>query len=445
MEINLIVAVLLSICLLLVLILRLKIQPFIALLISSMVSGLMAGMHPADLIDSIQEGMGGTLGFVATVVGLGALFGAILEHSGGAESIATSLVKKFGVSKAPVAMVLTGFIIAIPVFFDVAFVILAPLIYSLQQKTKKSLLLFALPLLAGLAVTHTFIPPTPGPVAVAEILNAPLGWVITLGFLVGIPTSVVAGIWFSKRMAGRIHVDIPQYMEMPEPHTKSLPSFTSILGIIAVPILLIVISSIVTTFNLFDDPEGLSTIKLLGHPFSALIISNALAWYFLGIRKGTSKETLLTVTSKSLGPAGIIILLTGAGGVFKQILMDTGAGELLAESMTSIGIPVILFAFISAAIVRILQGSATVAMTTGAGLTASLIGDSIGDIERALLVIAIASGATVLSHVNDSGFWLVNRYLGLTEKQTFQTWTVQTTLIALCGFMTVLILSFLIV
>ncbi len=444
MEIALVLSVVSSIGLLLLLILKLKIQPFIALLISSMVAGLIAGMPPQAIITSIQTGMGSTLGFVATVVGLGALFGAILESSGGAESLASFLVKKFGVKNAPAAMVITGFIIAIPVFFDVAFVILAPIVYSLQLKTKKSLLLFALPLLAGLAITHSFIPPTPGPVAVAEILKAPLGWVISFGFVAGVPTAMVAGIWFSKVKAGQIHVNIPDYMDLPEAKSDSLPSFVSILSIITIPILLIVTSAIVNTFYKEAGIDHfVAIINLIGHPFTALILANMLAWYFLGIRRNTSKDELLKVTGKSLAPAGIIILLTGAGGVFKQILIDTGAGKFLAESMVSMGIPVLLFAFISASVVRILQGSATVAMITGAGLTSSLVETSMGDIERALLVIAIASGASILSHVNDSGFWLVNRYLGLTEKQTFQTWTLLTTLIATCGFITVVILSFL--
>ncbi len=447
MELTLVIAVVLSIGLLLLLILQLKIQPFLALLISSVVAGLVAGMPPDSVIQSIQNGMGGTLGFVATVVGLGALFGAVLEHSGGAQSLATNLLKRFGDKKAPLAMVLTGFVVAIPVFFDVAFVILVPIIYALKAKTGKSLLLFALPLLAGLAITHAFIPPTPGPVAVAEILGAPLGWVIAFGFLTGVPTAAIAGIWFSKRIAARMDIGLPEYMEQEKHEITDYPSFSLILSIIAVPIVLIVFNTVIssplaTEWNI--STGVLNTMSLLGHPFMALIIANFLAWYFLGVKRGITRDELLKVSSRSLGPAGIIILLTGAGGVFKQILVDTGAGKLLAESMTSIGIPVLAFAFLSAAAIRILQGSATVAMITAAGLTASLLKDSTGDMEKALLVIAIASGATILSHVNDSGFWLVNRYLGLTEKQTFRSWSLLTTVIALVGFLVVVLLALLV-
>lgn len=437
MEIQLLLAVVFSIALLLILILWLKIQPFLALLTSSVAAGLIAGMPPMTVIESIRQGMSNTLGFVATVVGLGALFGAILEHSGGAQSLATYLLRKFGDKRAPHAMMITGFIVAIPVFFDVAFVILAPILYALQAKTGKSLLLFALPLLVGLAITHSFIPPTPGPVAVAEILGAPLGWVITFGFLAGVPTALIPGLWFSKKMASKLNIGIPSYIEHTETDKIDLPPFFLVLSIIGIPIVLIVISTVVS--SPLADPWGISSgildvMSFLGHPFTALTLANGLAWYFLGIKRKMRKDQLLEISSRSLGPAGIIILVTGAGGVFKQVLVDTGVGELLATSMASMGMPVLIFAFLAAATVRILQGSATVAMVTAAGLTAALLENGTGDMERALLVIAIASGATILSHVNDSGFWLVNRYLGLTEKQTFKTWSVLTTLIAGVGF-----------
>ena len=203
-DISLLIAVFTGITVLLILILRFKIQAFIALLIASIVVGILAGMPPVAIIKTMQEGMGNTLGFVAIVVGLGAMFGAILEHSGGAEALANYLLDKFGEKRASWALMLTGFFVAIPVFFDVAFIILVPLIYSLQRKTKKSLLLYGMPLLAGLAITHAFIPPTPGPVAVADILNADLGWVILFGFIVGIPTAIISGckIYFKKNICG---------------------------------------------------------------------------------------------------------------------------------------------------------------------------------------------------------------------------------------------------
>jgi Gnt-I system low-affinity gluconate transporter len=440
---SLIAAVLIGIIILLVLILRFRIQAFISLLIASIVVGIIAGMAPLEIITTMQQGMGNTLGFVAVVVGLGAMFGAILEHSGGAEALANYLLKKFGEKNASWALMIAGFFVAIPVFFDVAFIILVPLIYSLQRRTKKSLLLYGMPLLAGLAITHAFIPPTPGPVAVADILKADLGWVILFGFFVGIPTAIISGPLFAKYISKRIHIEAPA-LEIEDEMSSEYPAVGLILAIIGIPIVLIVCNTVLNSPIL----EGAaihanlkSWLQMIGHPFSALIIANLIAWYVLGIRRNTDKETLLKITTRSMAPAGIIILLTGAGGVFKQMLVNTGTGEMLANYFASEGVSILLFAFVSAALVRILQGSATVAMITAAGITAPLLAIDIGDIDKALLVIAIASGASILSHVNDSGFWLVSKYLGLNEQQTFKSWTVMTTILALVGFLTVSLLS----
>lgn len=433
MDYTLLLAVFIGILLLLFQILLLKIPAFISLLISSISVGIVAGMDPQLIVDTCIKGMGGTLGFVATVVGLGAMFGAILEHAGGARAIANFLLKKFGTERGPLAMALSGFVIAIPVFFDVAFIILVPIIYALQRTSKKSLLLYAIPLLAGLAITHSFIPPTPGPVAVADIIGADLGWVILAGFFAGIPTLLVSGLWFGKYISKRIHLSAPP-LEKEVVEIQKLPSIAPILLIIAVPIVLILLATFSKSglINL-----GLLTkwMVLIGHPIFALILANILAWYVLGVGQGFTRKQLFDITSKSMAPAGTIILLTGAGGVFKEMLITTGTGTMLANGLTEAGIPLILFAFIGAALIRILQGSATVAMITGAGLVAPLLSaGTYGQFQLASLVIAIAAGASILSHVNDSGFWLVSQYLGMDEKQTFRSWSMMTTLLALTGF-----------
>ena len=443
LDYQLILAVLFGIILLLTLILRFKIQAFIALLIASIVVGILAGMQPLDIITTIKDGMGNTLGFVAVVVGLGAMFGAILEHSGGAEALANYLLQKFGEKNTSFALMLTGFFVAIPVFFDVGFIILIPLIYSLQRRTKKSLLLYGLPLLAGLAVTHAFIPPTPGPVAVADILKADLGWVILIGFIAGIPTAIISGPIFAKYISKKIHIDAPKLIVEGTAITN-FPPVGMILSIIGLPIILIVGNTFLNS-PLLEDLNIPDVFKkwmgLIGHPFTALILANLIAWYLLGIKRGVQKDDLLKITTRSMGPAGIIILLTGAGGVFKEMLVNTGSGEMIANYLSDGGMGILLFAFIVAALIRVLQGSATVAMITAAGLTAPLLLGDVGEIQKALIVIAIASGASIMSHVNDSGFWLVSKYLGLTEKQTFRSWTVMTTILALVGFTTVSIIS----
>lgn len=442
-DFRLIAAVLIGIAVLLFMILRFRMQAFIALLIASILVGVIAGMEPSSIITTMQQGMGDTLGFVAMVVGLGAIFGAILEHSGGAEALAKYLLRKFGEKRASWAMMLTGFFVAIPVFFDVAFIILVPLIYSLQRKTKKSLLLYGIPLLAGLAVTHAFIPPTPGPIAVADILKADLGWVITFGFLVGLPVAIVCGPLFGNYIARKIQVDAP-FLKEEFLSNDQYPAVGLILTIIGIPILLIVGNTLLNSplaNGLHLSKEVKSWLGMIGHPFSALIIANLIAWYVLGVARGMKNAYLLKITTKSMAPAGIIILVTGAGGVFKQMLVNTKTGEMLANYFAEQGVSIFLFAFLAASLVRILQGSTTVAMITAASLTAPLMTGAITDVDKALLVIAIASGSLILSHVNDSGFWLVSKYLGLSEKQTFGSWTVMTTILAFVGFGMVAILS----
>lgn len=434
---SVIISVLLGIVILLLLILLLRIPAFISLLVSSILTGLFVGLDSEAIINTVETGMGSTLGFVAVVVGLGAMFGAILEKSNGAEAIAGYLTKAMGEKRAPQAMLISGFIVAIPVFFDVAFIILIPVIYALQKKSGKSLLAFAIPLLAGLATTHTFIPPTPGPVAVAKILKADLGWVILVGFIAGLPAAVLSGLVFGKYISKKIHVVGKHLEPKAEISPGDLPPIGLIITTILVPLVLILCGTMVESGILpVGNPKIKNVITLIGHPFSALIIANLIVWYVLGIRRGLSARELFKITTKSMEPAGTIILLTGAGGVFKQVLVDTGAGELIANAFSDWGFPLVLFGFLSACAIRILQGSATVAMITAAGLVAPvLVMNDLSGGELAALVIAIASGASILSHVNDSGFWLVKEYLGMNEKQTFRSWTMMTTILAITGFL----------
>jgi Gnt-I system low-affinity gluconate transporter len=440
-----------SVTLLLLMVLKIKINAFISLLVTSVYVGILAGMPVSEIPASIQKGMGGTLGFVAVVVGLGAIFGQILESSGGAESLAHYLLKKFGQSKATWAMMLTGFIVAIPVFLDVGLIILIPIIYALSRDTKKSLLYFGIPLLAGLAVTHSFVPPTPGPIAVAEILEVPLGWVIFLGILLGFPTAVIAGPFFGNYISKKIIVDPSTlfYEEKPDKVANgNLPSFWLIIILIGIPLILIVINTladVMTKNNVITKSTFSDTLIFIGHPFTALTIATLLSIYFLGIKKGMSRQKILDLSTKALGPAGIIILITGAGGVLKQILVDSGIGTMMAKSIAGSELSPILMAWALAAIIRVAQGSATVAMITAAGIISSILPVfKLDEPHLALIVIAIASGATLLSHVNDSGFWLVNKYFGMTEKQTLQSWTIMESIIALCGLIFTMIVSLLI-
>ncbi|MDG1873561.1 MAG: SLC13 family permease [Mariniblastus sp.] len=467
-----------AVVVLLFLILKLRMQAFLALILASLfvaigsakeLTGGAGTLELAKIGDQIQAGMGSSLGFIATIIGLGAIFGAMLEHSGGAQSLAKSLLNIFGEKRASWAMVVTGFIISIPVFLDVALVIIAPILYALAHKTGKSVLAFGLPLLAGMMVTHAFVPPTPGPVYVAFELGVGLGWVILFGCLVGIPTAIVGGILVPKRMAEKLYIAPPE--EFTEDHVdeSKLPSFRSILLLIGLPIVLILVGTlvkenvtsgiereaIVSSLSLEDqgDPAArksayeaevkqhisdsslsLKFLLFVGHPIIALVLATVASIVYLGYSRGFDKSELMDVTTKALGPAGIIILITGAGGVFKGIMGASGVSDALRDACQEWGIPVLLLAYLFAVFVRVAQGSATVAMVTAAGLMASMA-EGLSQPQLALVVVAIAAGASACSHVNDSGFWLVSRYMMMTEKQTFQTWTIISTVVSVVGFL----------
>ncbi|MCU0524284.1 MAG: GntP family permease [Elainella sp. Prado103] len=456
----------LGVALLLFLVIWARLQAFIALLIASLFVAVVGGIPPAEIADKIREGMGSTLGYISIVIGLGAMFGEMLQISGGAQQIANTLVRKFGEVQAQWALGLAGLAIATPVFFDVGLIICIPLVYSLGRRTKRSLLYYAIPLVAGLAVGHSFIPPTPGPVAVASILGADLGWVILFGVLAGVPALTLGGVLFGKYIAKRIHLDVPPEMDaaVAEPLQEldsedqrllaaatseaspavnhKLPGFGLVITLILIPLVLILLNTALGVLLPEDNPVR-NWMAFIGHPFSALTIATLLSFYYLGTRRGYSMAEILRLTTKSFEPVGLIILVTGAGGVFGKILVETGVGKALAEAMAASNLPIILLSFLLAVVVRVSQGSATVSMVTAAGLIAPAI--QLGNFSAPLIgaiTIAIASGATVLSHVNDSGFWLVGRYLGMTEKETLRSWTVMETIIGLVGFLVVFVLSF---
>ena len=443
-----ILIVLAGVTLLLLMVLKFKLSAFLALLLTSIFVGIMTGMPLTAISESIQNGMGGTLGFVATVVGLGAIFGQMLESSGGADSLAHYLINKFGKKRAPWALVLTGFLVGIPVFLDVGLIIIIPLVYALTRDTKVSILYYAIPLLAGLAVTHAMVPPTPGPIAVSEILGVQLGWVVLFGIIIGIPVAAIAGPLFGRFIAKRMYIPAPADIfkaeeESPE-SPKQLPSFRIIVLVISAPLFLILTGTFV---NVGVEQEIIAksiitdVISFLGHPFTALIIGVLLS-IRLCISRKMPRQKILDLSTKALGPAGIIILVTGAGGVLKQILVDSGIGTMLAESIAESSIPIILLAWSLAALVRITQGSATVAMITAAGIMAPILPlFNLSQPGTALIVIAISSGATILSHVNDSGFWIVSKYLGMNEKQTLKSWTVMETIVSVAGLALTLLLS----
>ncbi|MBA3701047.1 MAG: gluconate transporter [Planctomycetes bacterium] len=447
---RLISAIVIGITALLVLIIRFKMHPFITLLVVSMGVGIGSGLAPLETLKSVETGMGKALGFIAIVVGLGAMFGRMLEVSGGAERLARSIVRAFGEKNTQWAMTLTGFLISIPIFLDVGLVILIPIIYSLCKKAGKPLLYYGIPLLAGLAVSHSFIPPTPGPMTAAVMLQADLGWVILFGVIAGIPAAIIAGPLFGRYIADKVTCNIVFPVEGTEADDKDLPGFGMVLFLILLPLLMILIGTLIAipaignyfTAVMFDRATIGDIIRFICHPFSALIIVSLVAFRLLGKFKGYTRDEVQEIATKSLEPVGIIILVTGAGGVFKSILSDTGIGTMIGDMMKTSAMSPLIAAFLIASFIRVAQGSATVAMVTTCGLMFP-INEALGVGGRTLdlMVIAIAAGATVLSHVNDSGFWLVNRFFGMSVKDTLKSWTVSLTLVGLIGFAMVLLMS----
>ena len=439
---RLVIAAIIGLALLLVLIIKFKVHAMLSILIGAIAIGLIAGMPFEEIVTAVDDGIGNTLKGIALLVGLGSMFGAILEASGGAQTLAVTMVKKFGDEKAAWALGITGLVISIPVFFDAGLIILIPLAFSLAKRTKKSSLFYAIPLLAGLAVGHAFIPPTPGPVLVATMLNVELGWVILVGVCCGFFAMIVAGPVWGAVCGKKYYVPVPDQIANQEDIDESkLPSFASVVTIIMIPLVLIILKSVAGVVPALAGVAPL--FNFLGQPFAALLIATLAAMFILGTRHGYTMPELEKILTKSLEPTGLILLVTACGGVLRYILQYSGLGEIIGNAVASINLPIVVVAFLVAALVRICVGSATVAMTMAAGIVAAMPEiASLSPMYLACVVAAVAGGATVCSHFNDSGFWLVRSLIGLDEKTTLKTWTIMETLVGGTGFIVALIISF---
>ncbi len=438
---RLIIAAIAGIILLLVLIIRYRLQAMIAILVGAVAIGLGAGMPFEQIIASVNDGMGNTLKGIALLVGLGSMFGAILEISGGAQTLAVTLVDRFGDKKAAWALGITGLVIAMPVFFDAGLIILIPLAFSLAKRTSRSSLYYAIPLLAGLAVGHAFIPPTPGPVLVATMLGVDLGWVIVVGLVCGLFAMIVAGPVWGAYCGKKYFIPVPEHVaSQPDIDTSKLPSFGTVVFVILIPLVLIILKSIVGVVDYMASMRPV--INFLGEPFVALTIATLVAMILLGYRNGYSSKELERVMTKSLEPVGLILLVTACGGVLRYVLQYSGLGEIIGQAVASASLPLVVVAFVVAALVRISVGSATVAMTMAAGIVAAMPEiASLSPLHLACITASIAGGATVCSHFNDSGFWLVKTLVGMDEKTTLRTWTMMETLVGGTGFIVALIIS----
>lgn len=426
-----------AIALLLVLILWGRLHAFLALMLSSMALGLAAGMAPAKLLKSMQTGFGEALGFIAVVVALGAMIGRFLEHSGGGRRLADWLLSKFGKDRAAWAVLTASFLVGLPIFFEVAFIILVPLAWSLARESKRSLLYYGLPIACALTVTHAMVPPHPAPSAAAQLLGADLGKTILYSIAVSIPMAILGGMVYGLWIAKRIFVPVPEMAARQEAATDSAPppSVALVLLILLLPVILIFIATIADMLSKPSAPAGVFTF--IGHPFSALLITTLVAMLFLGALRGLDRGSITKMATESLGPIGSLLAIMGGGGAFKQVIVDSGAGAHAGDLLASSSVSPLLVAYLVATALRIAQGSATVAIITGAGIVAPLI-KNIPGYSPEMIVLALCAGGTILSHVNDAGFWLVNETMGMSVSQTLRTWTVMKVITSLAGIAIIL-------
>jgi GntP family gluconate:H+ symporter len=463
-----------AVALLLFLIIKVKLHAFLALVLVSLLTALAAGIPVADVPSALSYGFSNTLGSVALLVGFGVMIGRLLEITGGAQVLADTLIGRFGEKRAPLALGVAALLFGFPIFFDAGLVVFLPIIMTVARRFGGSILLYAFPAAGAFAAMHALVPPHPGPVAAAELLGANIGLTLIIGVPVAIVSWYVGAFLVSQFIGRRIHVDIPTSLfgeinggrdtdagdgvdgvgrdggvGVPDTGgaaatgtartaTRTAPAFLTVLGVLMLPFVLIsfntVLDTLMTAGVIEEGATWAEYLKLLGTTSIALLITVIVATLVLGLR-GRSMADVTDILDNALGPICAIILITGAGGMFGGVLRLSGIGDALSGSLSNLGISLILQAFIIATLLRVAQGSATVALTTTAGLlSAAVAAANLSSIQLTALVMAIAAGATVLSHVNDSGFWLVSRFFGMDVKTTLKTWTVLETTLGLSAF-----------
>jgi len=435
-----------AVALLLFLIIKVKLHAFISLVLVSVLTALAVRVPLADIPDVLLFGFGDTLASVALLVGFGVMLGRLLEVSGGAQTLADTMIARFGERRAPFALGVASLLFGFPIFFDAGLVVFLPIILTVARRFGGSLLLYALPAAGAFAAMHAIVPPHPGPVAASQFLGADVGYVLLIGIPVAVLSWYVGVYLFSRWIGARIQVPVPAILgggetdaeAEAEPQHRG-PGFGVVISLLLLPLVLIslntVASTLVTTGVAPEDAAWASAMQLIGETPIALLITLLVAIPVLGTRD-RSMADVDRLLNDALGPICAIILITGAGGMFGGVLELSGIGESLAESLDALGLPLIVAAFVIATGLRVAQGSATVALTTAAGLISPAVEATSGlsEVDLVALVVAIAAGATVLSHVNDSGFWLVSRFFGMDEKTTLKTWTVMETTLGTTAF-----------
>jgi len=442
------VIVAIGIIALLILIMFLKLNTFVSLIIVSFGVSLALGIPLDNIVTTIESGLGGTLGHLALIFGLGAMLGKLLSDSGGAQRIAMTLVNKFGEKNIQWAVVTASFIIGIALFFEVGLVLLIPIIFAISRELKVSILYLGIPMGAALSVTHGFLPPHPGPTAIAGELGANLGHVLLYGLIVAVPTVIIAGPLFTK-LAKRLVPeaftktgDIRSLGEQKVFKLEDTPGFGISVFTALLPVILMSIGTFITLLQKtigFNENALVKGIGFIGNADVSMLLSLLVAIYTMGLARKIPIKTVMESCSTAISNIGMMLLIIGGGGVFKQVLIDGGVGDYVAELFQGTSLSPILLAWIIAAILRISLGSATVAALTTTGLVLPMLGQT--DVNLALVVLATGAGSVIASHVNDAGFWMFKEYFGLSMKETFATWTLLETIISVAGLGVILLLS----
>ncbi|WP_295898849.1 GntP family permease [uncultured Vibrio sp.] len=439
----------LAIVSLLILIIKLKVHAFASLTLVSLGTAIVTGVPSEQVVPTMMGGFGGTLASVALLVGLGAMIGKILEVTGGAKVLADTLIGRFGEEKAPLALGIASLLFGFPIFFDAGLIVMMPIIFSVAKRFGGSPLKYALPAAGAFAVMHAFVPPHPGPVAAAELLGANIGLLLIVGILVAIPTWYLGAYLFGLYAGKKFDIPLSKAFFNADAivDESKLPKFSTVMTILVLPVLLIFMDTGLNTLAVAGVIDGSSPIveflRMMGKTPVALLVTLLVCLAIFGKDYGMKK--LEKLCGDSLAPICAVILVTGAGGMFGGVLRASGIGEALAGVLSDTGMPVIVAAFVISTCLRVAQGSATVALTTTAALIAPTVAATVGlsELDLCFIVIAIAGGATVLSHFNDSGFWLVSRLMEMDEKTTLKTWTVMETLLGGIAFIIVAVLSYL--
>ncbi|WP_166845789.1 GntP family permease [Isoptericola sp. BMS4] len=429
-----------AVALLLFLIIKVRLHAFLSLILVSLLTAVATGLPSGGIVDVLLDGFGSTLASVALLVGIGVMLGRLVETSGGAQVLTDVLIARFGERRAPLALGVASLLFGFPIFFDAGLVVMLPIVFAVARRLGGSLLLYGLPVAGAFSVMHIYVPPHPGPVAASEFLGADVGTVLLIGLVAAIPTWYVTAYLFGRLAGRRFVLPVPEILGHADAaQTANPPRFGTVVGVLLLPLVLIFANTGLQTAAsagwVDADSALVSWAGMVGSTPVALLITVLVAAWVLGRRRGVEGTALEKMLDSALGPVASVILITGAGGMFGGVLRASGIGDALADVLGDLGLPVVVAGFVIAAVLRVAQGSATVALTTAAGLIAPAVAaGGFNGVETASVVVAVAAGSVVLSHVNDSGFWLVGRFFDMDVKTTLRTWTVMETLIGVMGF-----------